>query len=101
MTPTTPAADPQMQPNNAYNPNGGPNQQYMNPVDLMNNPAVAQFAMQYGHNLADSGRAVLNERVERFLSITKLKHYFAVDTNYVVKKLKILTFPFLHQVSNT
>ncbi|XP_063713539.1 protein YIF1B-B-like [Symsagittifera roscoffensis] len=97
MTPTTPAADPQMQANNAYNPNGGPNQQFMNPVDLMNNPAVAQFAMQYGHNLADSGRAVLNERVERFLSITKLKHYFAVDTNYVVKKLKILTFPFLHQ----
>merc|ERR1712226_721016 len=70
---------------------------FMNPVDLMNNPAVAQFAMQYGTNLADSGRAVLNERVERFLSVTKLKHYFAVDTNYVLKKLKILTLPFLHK----
>ena len=88
---------PQFQPNTQYDPNNaqGP---FLNPVDLMNNPAMAQFAFQYGSTLADSSKAVLNERVERFLSITKLKHYFAVDTNYVLKKLKILTFPFLHKV---
>ncbi|XP_075239118.1 protein YIF1B-A-like [Convolutriloba macropyga] len=87
---------PQFQPNTQYDPNNaqGP---FLNPVDLMNNPAMAQFAFQYGSTLADSSKAVLNERVERFLSITKLKHYFAVDTNYVLKKLKILTFPFLHK----
>ena len=74
-------------------------QQFMNPADFVNNPAMAEFALSYGQNLAKSGGVVLNQRVERFLSVTKLKHYFAVDTNYVLKKLKILTFPFTHKVS--
>lgn len=38
-------------------------------------------------------------QVERFLSVSKLKYYFAVDTAYVGKKLAILLFPFGHTVS--
>ena len=76
-----------------------PHEQFLNPADLANNAAVAEFALQYSQNLARTGGVVLNQRVERFLSVTKLKHYFAVDTNYVLKKLQILIFPFTHKVS--
>ena len=31
------------------------------------------------------------------LAITNLKSYFAVDTNYVLKKLSIILFPFSHR----
>ncbi|BHF60858.1 Protein yif1b [Sparganum proliferum] len=35
--------------------------------------------------------------VEKFISISKLKYYFAVDNGYVAKKLSILIFPFFHR----
>ena len=37
-------------------------------------------------------------QIDHFLSVSKLKYYFAVDTNYVIKKLALLVFPFTHQV---
>ena len=36
-------------------------------------------------------------QVNRMLAITNLKSYFAVDTNYVLRKLSILLFPFSHR----
>lgn len=38
-------------------------------------------------------------QIDRFIPVTKLKYYFAVDTMYVGKKLGLLFFPYLHQVS--
>lgn len=38
-------------------------------------------------------------QIDRFIPVTKLKYYFAVDTVYVGKKLGLLVFPYLHQVS--
>ncbi|KAH0631461.1 hypothetical protein JD844_005793 [Phrynosoma platyrhinos] len=38
-------------------------------------------------------------QIDRFIPVTKLKYYFAVDTVYVGKKLGLLLFPFLHQGS--
>lgn len=32
------------------------------------------------------------------MSINKLKYFFAVDTTYVMKKLGVLVFPYVHQV---
>ena len=38
-------------------------------------------------------------QLDRFIPISKLKYYFAVDTVYVGKKLGLLVFPYMHEVS--
>lgn len=71
-----------------------PNQGYAG-AQFMNDP-MASMAMQYGASLADHGKDVMEQQVERFMSVSKLKYYFAVDTTYVGKKLLIVLFPFGH-----
>ena len=94
-------------PNNSNNTNSNnpmmsssstaPPPQFLTPaMDIMNNPLMADVAKQFGSNLAKSGTTWL----DKFLDTTNLKNYFAVDTNYVLNKLKILTVPFLHSVSH-
>ncbi|XP_003743294.1 protein YIF1A [Galendromus occidentalis] len=70
--------------------------QYFNPQQLMNDP-MASMAMQYGQNLAGHGREIVHEKIEKYVSISKLKYYFAVDTSYVSQKLFLLVFPFAHK----
>ena len=41
----------------------------------------------------------LIQQIDRFMSVSKLKYYFAVDTTYVAKKLAIVLCPFTHTVS--
>lgn len=41
----------------------------------------------------------LHFQLHRFVSVNKLKYFFAVDTAYVAKKLGLLVFPYTHQVS--
>lgn len=41
---------------------------------------------------------VLFSQLDRFIPISKLKYYFAVDTIYVGKKLGLLVFPYMHEV---
>lgn len=38
-------------------------------------------------------------QISRFMSVNKLKYFFAVDTKYVIKKLMLLMFPYTHQVT--
>uniref|UniRef100_A0A672Q9N7 Protein YIF1 n=1 Tax=Sinocyclocheilus grahami TaxID=75366 RepID=A0A672Q9N7_SINGR len=54
---------------------------------------VASAAMMYGSSLANQGKDIIN----RFMSVNKLKYFFAVDTKYVLKKLLLLMFPYTHQ----
>ncbi|XP_002733361.1 protein YIF1B-like [Saccoglossus kowalevskii] len=61
----------------------------------MNDP-MANMAMQYGASLAGQTGEMLEKNVDRFISVSKLKYYFAVDTAYVGKKLALLSFPFTH-----
>ncbi|CAM2116800.1 unnamed protein product [Caretta caretta] len=35
--------------------------------------------------------------IHRFMSVNRLKYFFAVDTAYVTKKLALLLFPYAHQ----
>ncbi|XP_027711966.1 protein YIF1A [Vombatus ursinus] len=42
-----------------------------------------------------SGLSLL--QLHRFVSMNKLKHFFAVDTSYVARKLGLLIFPYTHQ----
>ncbi|CAI5780563.1 Protein YIF1 [Podarcis lilfordi] len=58
---------------------------------------VSSFAAAYGSSLASQGKEIVGRNIDRFVPVTKLKYYFAVDTVYVGRKLGLLLFPFLHQ----
>ena len=64
---------------------------------LVNNPMFSAAAQQYSEQLATTGQAYVDQSVNRFLAVSHLKTYFAVDTNYVLKKLAIVLFPFTHR----
>lgn len=65
---------------------------------MIQDPMVANMAMQYGQNLANQGREYMDKKLEKYVSTSQIKYYFAVDTQYVVKKLKLLFFPYTHSV---
>ncbi|KAB7507500.1 Protein YIF1B, partial [Armadillidium nasatum] len=71
-------------------PSGFPGSQFIQ------DPVVANMAMQYGQNLVGQGKEFVDNKIEKIVSVSKLKYYFAVDTKYVLKKLKLLFFPFTH-----
>uniref|UniRef100_G3PY35 Protein YIF1 n=1 Tax=Gasterosteus aculeatus aculeatus TaxID=481459 RepID=G3PY35_GASAC len=58
---------------------------------------MANAAMMYGSSIANQGKDMVNKEISRFMSVNKLKYFFAVDTRYVLKKLMILMFPYTHQ----
>ncbi|KAL8613751.1 hypothetical protein ACOMHN_029608 [Nucella lapillus] len=57
---------------------------------------MANMAMQYGTTLADQGKDYVHKNLEKYVSTSKLKYYFAVDNTYVGKKLGLLFFPYAH-----
>ncbi|XP_028396071.1 protein YIF1B-A-like [Dendronephthya gigantea] len=67
-----------------------------NPTQLSNDP-MANMAFQYGTSLASQGKDYVDKNLDEFVSTSKLKYYFAVDTSYVGRKLALLLFPFTHQ----
>lgn len=86
--------DPNVAPNSApSNPNMG-----TAPFAMFNEPMVQDMAIQYGQKLADHGKQLVETQFEKYVPVTRLKYYFAVDNNYVVKKLILLFFPFSHRV---
>nr|XP_060614289.1 protein YIF1A [Anolis sagrei ordinatus] len=58
---------------------------------------VANVAMAYGTSIASQGKDIMHKEIHRFMSINNLKYFFAVDTTYVMKKLALLVFPYMHQ----
>jgi len=72
----------------------GAGQQFYNPL---NNPMLSDMAKQYGENLMGHGKVMVDEKIQKFVSVSKLKYYFAVDTTYVVKKMGLILFPFTHK----
>lgn len=60
---------------------------------MFQQPIVQDMALQYGQRLADQGK----EQLEKYIPITRLKYYFAVDNKYVVNKIRLLFFPFTHR----
>lgn len=57
-------------------------------------PMVQDMALQYGQKLADQGKEIVNTHFEKYIPVTKLKYYFAVDNKYVLHKLRLIFFPF-------
>ncbi|RMC22656.1 hypothetical protein DUI87_00332 [Hirundo rustica rustica] len=54
---------------------------------------VSTLAAAYGSSLASHVEGNLG----RWVPVARLKYYFAVDTVYVARKLRLLVFPFGHQ----
>lgn len=79
---------------------GAPQQQMFPGQQFLQDPGVnmaANVAMQYGQQFVPAAGEYVEKRIESFLSISKLKYYFAVDTTYVLKKLGLIAFPFAHE----
>ncbi|CAH2238128.1 protein YIF1B-B [Pararge aegeria] len=64
---------------------------------MLHQPIVQDMAMQYGNQLAAQGREVVTRELGKFVPVSRLRYYFAVDTNYVLKKLLLILFPYRHQ----
>lgn len=58
------------------------------------------MALQYGNQLAAQGREVVKRELDKYVPVSRLRYYFAVDTRYVLKKLLLIVFPFTHKVSS-
>ena len=53
---------------------------------LISNPVMTGIATQY----LDKGQEEIKRNLDKYISIGQLKYYFAVDTNYVGRKLGML-----------
>jgi hypothetical protein len=83
-----------------YNPSQQQNAPQFNPnqmgFNMFQQPMVQDMALEYGQKLADQGKEMVNKELGKYVSVTKLKYYFAVDNKYVMNKLRLLFFPFVH-----
>ncbi|MEE6516972.1 hypothetical protein FKM82_026861 [Ascaphus truei] len=67
------------------------------PAQVFLSDPMSHMAMSYGSSLASQGKEMVDMNINRFIPMTKLKYYFAVDTVYVGKKIGLLVFPYMHQ----
>ncbi|XP_059617938.1 protein YIF1B-B-like isoform X1 [Phlebotomus argentipes] len=77
-------------------PQAGPGAGFQGQFSMLQQPIVQDMAMQYGQRLADQGKELVNREFEKYIPVTRLKYYFAVDNKYVINKLRLLFFPFTH-----
>lgn len=82
-----------MQPYSTRDPmkEGFPTPQFA--TQLLAEPMVANIAAHYGNALVGSGK----QHIEKYVPVSALRYYFAVDTDYVLMKLTLLLFPFTHK----
>nr|SVE73736.1 EOG090X0ATU [Daphnia atkinsoni] len=82
-----------------FMPMGGGNEQnnFSMPTQFLQNPVMANMAMQYGQSLVGQGKEALDRELNKYVSTSRIKYYFSVDTAYVGKKLALLVFPFTHR----
>jgi hypothetical protein len=78
---------------------GGGEQNNFMPAQFLQNPVMANMAMQYGQSLVGQGKEALDRELNKYVATSRIKYYFSVDTAYVAKKLALLLFPFTHRVS--
>ncbi|XP_076637972.1 yip1d-interacting factor 1 [Colletes latitarsis] len=93
QTPPPYGFNPSPIPNYPPSENYGDNYSPKFTTQLLTQPVITNMAVQYGNALVGSGK----QQFERFVPITALRYYFAVDTDYVFTKLALLFFPFSHK----
>ncbi|XP_049878191.1 protein YIF1B [Pectinophora gossypiella] len=85
--------------NYGFMPPGFP-QSSPNPAQLgsmLQQPIVQDMALQYGNELAAAGRAAVQRELGKYVPVSRLRYYFAVDTRYVLRKLMLIMFPYTHK----
>lgn len=90
VSPTQPGMNQQITDNNRF-----PSQ-----FSVFQQPMVQDMALQYGQKLADQGKEIVHTHFEKYIPVTKLKYYFAVDNKYVLNKLRLIFFPYTQRVCN-
>ncbi|KAL8696977.1 MAG: hypothetical protein Q9201_007375 [Fulgogasparrea decipioides] len=63
---------------------------------FMNDP-TAQMGYQVGKTAFNAGQELVEQNINRYVSIPALKHYFNVSTPYVLRKLLLVLFPWRHK----
>lgn len=91
MAQTQPNA-PTTQP--VLNQQGPDNSNFPTQFSVFQQPMVQDMALQYGQKLADQGKEIVHTHFEKYIPVTKLKYYFAVDNKYVLNKLRLIFFPY-------
>ncbi|KAM6497252.1 protein transporter yif1 [Amanita muscaria] len=61
------------------------------------NDATAQLGMQVGRNAVEAGQRYVSSHFGTIFPATHIKHHFNVSNSYVIKKLQLLLFPWLHK----
>ncbi|KAF2350913.1 Yif1 family [Trinorchestia longiramus] len=89
---------PQQTPFTPYQPqqNTAPMGAAFPAAQFIKDPLIANAAMQYGQQLVGQGQQFIDQKLEKYMSVSKVKYYFAVDTHYVMKKIQLIFFPFTH-----
>ncbi|CAG4956834.1 unnamed protein product [Colias eurytheme] len=64
---------------------------------MLQQPIVQDMALQYGNQLAAQGRDVVKRELGKYLPVSRMRYYFAVDTRYVLRKLLLIIFPYTHK----
>ncbi|KAH9992011.1 YIF1-domain-containing protein [Russula compacta] len=59
--------------------------------------ATAQFGMQLGQNAVAAGQSYFQRNLGGLIPITHLKHHFNVSNSYVIRKLRLVVFPWRHR----
>ncbi|KAF9465852.1 YIF1-domain-containing protein [Collybia nuda] len=59
--------------------------------------ATAQFGMQLGHNAMAAGQDYVQRNFGTIFPSTNLKHHFNVSNSYVIRKIKLVLFPWMHK----
>lgn len=61
------------------------------------NDATAQFGMQLGHSAVAAGQDYVQRTWGGVLPIMRVKPHFNVSNSYVMRKLRIVLFPWIHK----
>ncbi|KAH9003345.1 YIF1-domain-containing protein [Lactarius hatsudake] len=59
--------------------------------------ATAQFGMQLGQNAVAAGQNYVQRNLGGLIPVTHLKHHFNVSNSYVIRKLRLVVFPWRHK----
>ncbi|KAK5013312.1 Protein transport protein yif1, partial [Cryomyces antarcticus] len=97
-SPPPPAPQPQQSgygyPQQQQGAGGG----YMQPAfgGFMND-STAQMGFQVGKSAVMAGQEYVEQNLNRYVSMSVLKHYFNVSNSYVVNKMYLVLFPWRHR----
>ncbi|EHA46369.1 Hrf1 domain-containing protein [Pyricularia oryzae 70-15] len=74
----------------------GPQNMFGQYGQFMNDPA-AQVAAHFGSTAFRQGQEIIDQNINRYLSVHLLKHYFNVTNSYVINKIYLVLFPWRHK----